>query len=94
MAACALFFDTERIAREVNSTIITLVPKKYNADKMKDFGPISCCNTFYECITKVIANILKKVLPMVISPNQSALIEGRRIVDNVLLAHELVRKLS
>ncbi|OWM84076.1 hypothetical protein CDL15_Pgr009323 [Punica granatum] len=34
--------------RQVNSTILTLVPKKLNADYMRDFRPISWCNLIYK----------------------------------------------
>ncbi|XP_031387323.1 uncharacterized protein LOC116200633 [Punica granatum] len=85
------FFSSGKLRREVNSTIIVLVPKKEKADCMKDFRPISCCNVVYKCITKVLANRLKEVLPDIISLNQTAFVQGRRISDNVLLAHELVR---
>ncbi|PKI71887.1 hypothetical protein CRG98_007746 [Punica granatum] len=77
--------------REVNSMIIALVPKEEKADSTKNFRPISYCNMVYKCITKVIANRLKGVLPDVISLHQSAFVQGRKISNNVLLAHELVR---
>lgn len=90
-AAVQHYFSTGELRREVNSTILALVPKKEKADRMKDFRPISCCNVVYKCITKVITNRMKGVLPDVISLNQTAFVQGRRISDNVLLAHELVR---
>ncbi|XP_031392075.1 uncharacterized protein LOC116204137 [Punica granatum] len=85
------FFSSGKLRREVNSTIIALVPKKEKANCMRDFRPISCCNVVYKCISKVLANRLKEVLPDIISLNQTAFVQGRKISDNVLLAHELVR---
>ena len=49
-------FASGKLLREVNSTIILLVPKMPNPTVMGDFRPISCCNTIYKCITKWIAN--------------------------------------
>lgn len=84
------FFASGKLLREVNSTIMVLVPKVPNPTVMGDFRPISCCNTIYKCITKLIANRIKGLLPKIISPTQSAFVEGRKIKDNVLLAQELL----
>ncbi|PKI77055.1 hypothetical protein CRG98_002558 [Punica granatum] len=90
VAAIKSYFSTGKMRMEANSTIIILVPEKPKADHMKDFRPISCCNIFYQCFTKVLPNRLKKAFPILISKNQSAFIKGRRIADNILVAHELV----
>ncbi|OWM79398.1 hypothetical protein CDL15_Pgr022810 [Punica granatum] len=58
---------------------------------MKDFRSIACCNTIYKCITKILANRVEGVLPDLVSMNQSAFIKGRRISNNILLAHEFMR---
>ncbi|CAA7034130.1 unnamed protein product [Microthlaspi erraticum] len=58
---------------------------------MKDYRPISCCNVLYKVISKIIANRLKKILPDLISLNQSAFIKDRLLVENLLLATELVK---
>ena len=55
------------------------------------FRPIACCNTIYKCISKILANRLKQVLPALISPWQSAFIKGWCISDNILLAQDLFR---
>ncbi|KAK3229945.1 hypothetical protein Dsin_001826 [Dipteronia sinensis] len=58
---------------------------------MKDFRPISYCNTLYKIIVKIIAKRIKPCLPDMISPSQSAFVAGRCIGDNILLVQELMR---
>lgn len=58
---------------------------------MSDYWPISCCNTTYKCISKIIVVRLKGILPSLISSSQFAFVPGRRIGDNILLAQELFR---
>jgi len=84
------FFSTGKLLREVNATILTLVPKKPNPASMGDYRPISCCNLVYKCITKILANRLIPGLEDVISFNQGAFIPKRSIAENILLAQELV----
>lgn len=88
--AISSFFSTGKLLKEVNITTLTLVPKKQNPSSLDDFRPISCCNFLYKCISKVIANRLKVVLPTLIDKAQAAFIRGRRISD-ILLAQELFR---
>ena len=58
---------------------------------MRDYRPISCCNVLYKIISKLMANRLKLVLPKFIEPNQSAFVKDRLLMENVLLASELVK---
>ncbi|KAJ9539891.1 hypothetical protein OSB04_026397 [Centaurea solstitialis] len=84
------FFYRGRLAKELNHTLICLLPKVPNATSVSDFRPISCCSALYKCISKVIVNRIKPFLDGLVDHAQSAFIPGRRIVDNILMAHELV----
>jgi hypothetical protein len=85
------FFQSGALLKEVNSTIITLVPKVPNPSSITEYRPIACCNVLYKCITKILANRLRTCLCDLISPNQTAFVKGRVISENILLAQELVK---
>lgn len=74
------------ILKSLNSTFLALIPKVEEAKTPDKFRPISLCNFIYKIISKVIANILKSILPGIISEEQSGYVEGRQILDNILLA--------
>lgn len=74
----------------MNSTILTLISKFPGATIIKDYQPISCCNTIYKVISKLLVAKIKSLLPSIILPNQSAFIRGRLLLENVLLASEIV----
>jgi hypothetical protein len=55
---------------------------------------IALCNVIYKLLTKVIARRLKPILPTIISPEKSGYVEGRQILDSVILAHEVIHSLQ
>ena len=85
------FFETLHLPRIINSTAIALIPKVDGPSNMMHYRPISCCNTLYKCISKMLASRLKSILPSLISANQSAFIKNRSIGDNVMLAQAICK---
>lgn len=91
ISAVKEFFSSGKLLKEFNATLISLIPKCQHPAKVTDYRPISCCNVLYKIISKILANRLKQCLPSLINKAQSAFIEGRQIMDNILLAQEVVR---
>lgn len=86
---CQKFFETGELPENVNKTLVCLIPKVKHPKKVVDMRPISLCNVLMRILSKVMANRLKPTLNTIISPNQSALIEGRLLTDNALIAFEV-----
>ncbi|KAL0457835.1 UNVERIFIED_CONTAM: LINE-1 retrotransposable element O protein [Sesamum latifolium] len=93
------FFDIEEdklqvqtgcLLKQVNTTLLALIPKVRSPSLVSDFRPISCCNVLYKVITKIIVQRLRVVLDKLVSPSQNAFVPGRSIGDNILLAQELL----
>lgn len=75
----------------VNCTSVTLLPKVNGVCTVQQFRPIACCNVIYKVISKVLTSKLQKVMCHLISPEQQVFIPGRQILDNILLASELIK---
>ncbi|KAJ9546852.1 hypothetical protein OSB04_019395 [Centaurea solstitialis] len=58
--------------------------------RSRNFDQLLACSVLYKCISKVIVDRLKPYLDGIVGRSQSAFILGRKIVDNIVLAHELV----
>ena len=74
----------------LNTTLITLIPKCSNPESLANFRPISLCNFVYKIISKVLVAKIRPLLNNLIFPIQTAFVLGRRGVDNVVIAQELL----
>lgn len=73
---------------------MVLISKVKVLRKMVDFWPINIYSVIYKIVIKVLASHLKLVLPSLISDTQSAFVPGRLIIDNVIVAFELMHSLG
>lgn len=85
------FFLHGLLPRSVNATLLSLVPETMDPKRMADYCPIACCNVMYKVISKILARRLKATLPTTIELNQCAFVQGRLLLENVLLATEVVK---
>lgn len=75
---------------DLNDANVTLIPKCSVPEAIRDLRPIALWNVLYKVIAKVLANRLKIVLLRIISDTQSTFVEGRYIIDNVMVAFEII----
>jgi hypothetical protein len=78
----------------LNQAWVALIPKKPNADKVKDFRPISLIHSFAKLITKMLANRLAPELGKLVSINKSSFIKKRCIHDNFLYVQQIIKDVA
>ncbi|PKA45570.1 hypothetical protein AXF42_Ash021722 [Apostasia shenzhenica] len=88
------FFKYGSMPKRWKDTLMVLIPKVQGAELPSQFRPISLCTTIYKVITKILINRVKNVLSSFISQKQGAFVPGRGIVDNCLIAQEIMQKLA
>eukprot|EP00253_Pinus_taeda_P013273 PITA_13273 len=86
--------DIRWLLPSLNTTFIALIPKEEDSITPDKYRSIALCNVIYKVISKVIANRLKPLFPLLISPEQSVYVEGRQIMDGILLMHEIIHSLK
>lgn len=70
------FFCGVPIPKSIASTLIVLIPKKEQPSTFAEFKPISLCTFLNKIFTKISCTRMKSIMPVLISPKQSAFVEG------------------
>eukprot|EP00253_Pinus_taeda_P006842 PITA_06842 len=84
----------QKIWPGINSTFLTLIPKSNISEEAQGFRPIALCNVIYKIIATLIAKRLKPLLPSIISPEQTGFVEGRQILDGLVVTQEMIHSLN
>ena len=84
-------FENGEVSISQKCGIISLIPKKDKDKKyLKNWRPISLLNNDYKIVTKAIALHLEKVLPTIISPNQTGCVKGRYIGETIRIITDMM----
>ena len=86
-------FENKHIPREINRTLLVLIPKVANPLNLKMYRPISLCTVIYKTVTKLIANRLQTILSHVIGPHQTSFVPGRHIIENIVVGQEVIHSM-
>ena len=73
---------------------LPLYPKSLELNGPRKLRPITLCNVIYKIISKTIANRLCPLFPLIISPEKAGFVEGRKILDGIILIHETIHSVK
>ena len=74
----------------INSTFLCLILKIKKPRHTQDFRPISFCNLIFKIVTKIIANRLKLILPLIVGQFQITFVPDQLITNNGLVAFDIL----
>lgn len=84
------FFNNLIDLTSINSSYITLIPRKNNPESVDDYRPISLLNYSVKCITKLLSIRLQDGILKLVHANQYGLIKGRTIQDCLAWAFQFL----
>jgi hypothetical protein len=88
--AVTSFLMSCKLLKEVNNTLIVLIPKVSNPTSFNQFRPISSCNVVYKTISKILVSRIRPLLHKMVSPCQYAFISGCWIAENEVVVQEML----
>lgn len=88
--AVKAFFYGSKIPRFVSHTNLVLIPKKECPKSFTNLRPISLSSFINKLISRVLHGRMVEFLPKLISLNQLGFVKARSIIENVLLAQEII----
>ncbi|KAA3489717.1 LINE-1 reverse transcriptase isogeny [Gossypium australe] len=87
-------FAGGNIDAKLNNTLIILIPKIQNPEDFCQFLPISQCTVLYKLVMKIIANRFKQIFLKIITQEQVRFIAGKNIIDNIIIAQEVIHSMK
>lgn len=88
------FYCGHQLSQFITHTNLVLIPKKEKVKHLSDSRPISLYNFVNKIFSRLVLDRISKVIPKIISNNQSEFVKGRSIAEIVLLAQEIIRDIN
>lgn len=80
--------------RDLNATLLVLIPKIQGPETIHNFRPISLCNVTYKLVAKtLVIKIRHLIVPNLIAPTQVSFVLGRQIHDNIVITQEIIHSM-
>jgi hypothetical protein len=89
---CAEFYSGTADLECINTSFITLVPKKAQPETVNDYRPISLLNIGLKILTKILADRLQAVILRLVHRNQYGFIRSRSIQDCLAWSFEYIHQ--
>ncbi|CAL1380556.1 unnamed protein product [Linum trigynum] len=86
-------WDEPQKIKEVNETILVIIPKVKRPVQIEQFQPISLCNVGYKILTKCLAERLKPFMLDLVHETQMSFVPGRHITYNICVLQEVVHSM-
>ena len=84
-------FNNSGLSIEQKRGILSIIPKKDKDTRyLNNWRPLTLLNTDYKILTKLLAMRLQKVLPSLISPDQTGYLKGRYIGENIRTIYDVI----
>jgi len=83
-------FEKGEMSASMRQSVISLIFKKGDKDKIKNYRPISLTNYDYKIVAFVLARRLQSVINKLIHTDQSGYIKGRFIGNNARLINDIM----
>jgi hypothetical protein len=77
----------------LNFGVITLLPKAQDVTRIHQYRPICLSNVSFKIFIKVATIRLNSVADHIIKPTQTSFMQGRNILEGVVILHETIHEL-
>ncbi|XP_058725516.1 uncharacterized protein LOC131596794 [Vicia villosa] len=78
-----------KLPKAIPISFLALIPKNDSPQKVEDYRLICLIGCLYRLLSKLLDGRLKKVIGKLVSLNQFAFIEGRQMINDVLVLNEV-----
>ncbi|KAL0406678.1 UNVERIFIED_CONTAM: LINE-1 reverse transcriptase [Sesamum latifolium] len=84
------FFHTGRMLKQINATLLVLIPEVHNPNIVAVFRPIAYCNVLNKIIARILVTRMQRVMGALVHNSQNVFVPGRNIAVDLRKAYDMV----